>query len=285
MIRYPGSKAKIADRIMSRFPSAVMDRMFQSAQMEYREPFFGGGAVGFAVMERLPSHCRVWINDRDYGLAALWKSVRDDHRGLIKEIQRFTPTVDSFYKFKEDDGKVDAHPTIVGFQKLALHQVSFSGNGAMAGGPIGGREQRSEFNVDCRWNATRLCLDVARLHALMSNFDQPPNVTSGDFDRLIVDAPKHAFIYADPPYYKAGPQLYKYSLNDSDHARLSDALRACSAEWVLSYDDHEFIRSAYGWARISSVDITYTTAVAQGRRRKNSELIITPPSARGTLTP
>jgi DNA adenine methylase len=101
-------------------------------------------------------------------------------------------------------------------------------------------------------------------------------ITSGDFEKLIVGAPRHAFIYADPPYYKAGPQLYKFHMSDDDHRRLAESLRGCRAQWTLSYDDHEFIRKLYDWADISSVALTYTTAIASSRRRKNSELIIAP---------
>lgn len=261
---------------MGRFPIDVTDELFQPHRLEYREPFFGGGAIGFEVLKLLPTRASIWINDKDFGVASLWKSVHESPNELIERVQRFTPSVDAFYRLKEEDGRTDLHPVETGFRKFALHQTSFSGNGVMAGGPIGGRGQRSEFNVSCRWNADRHCLEIKRLHALLSRFGNRVRITSGDFDKLIADAPEHAFVYADPPYYKAGPQLYKHALSDDDHRRLSSALRSCRGPWVLSYDDHQFIRELYQWADIRSVSLTYTTAVAQGQRRKNSELVITP---------
>lgn len=275
MIRYPGSKAKIADRIIAQFPACVIDPLFQAERMEYREPFLGGGAIALRVLRCLPASASVWLNDKDFGLVCFWKAILDAPDELIEHIKAFRPTVEAFHEFKEFDGTTDRDPVLTGFRKFALHQLSFSGNGAMAGGPIGGKQQRSEFNVGCRWAPTRHARDVRRNNRLFRRFASV-RITTRDFTDLTNDAPPHAFIYADPPYFKAGPQLYKYAFSEIDHRRLSESLRRCRARWVLSYDDHEAIRSLYPWAQIRSVELTYTTAVAKGRRRKNSELLISP---------
>ena len=133
---------------MSRFPCWVRDPLFQPKNLEYREPFFGSGAVGFQLLSMLPSNARVWLNDQDYSLVCLWKSVKESSEELIEMVRRFEPSTDAFDKFKEEDGAPGIEPVTLGFQKLALHQISFSGNGVKAGGPIGGRKQRSEFNAD-----------------------------------------------------------------------------------------------------------------------------------------
>lgn len=281
MIRYPGSKDKIAALLLRSFPPNVTTPLFgQQQRLEYREPFFGGGAVGFRALALLPAPTTVWINDLDYGLVCLWTAVRDDHENLIDQVQRFTPSVDAFYQFKEQDRALfkGVDVTTAGFRKFALHQMSFSGNGAMAGGPIGGREQRSEYNVNCRWRPTRHCVEIQERHRILTGFRRPVRITRKDFTTLIDGAPGHAFVYADPPYFKAGPQLYKHAFGLTDHQRLAASLRNSRAQWVLSYDDQDEIRALYDetWADIREAAITYTTAVARGRRRKNSELIITP---------
>lgn len=281
MIRYPGSKDKIVPAIIARFPDALRaGPLFTQSVFEYREPFFGAGAVGLRVMQALwPSHA-IWINDRDYGIACLWKAIRHTPDELMSLVRDFKPTPESFYRFKELDGGVDSDPVEVGFRKLALHQISFSGLGAKAGGPIGGRHQSSEYNVNCRWSVSRLCRDIADNHRLLSRFGRRLRITCGDFGRLIEDAPSHAFIYADPPYVARGPELYKHSMNAADHQRLSTALRSCRASWVLSYDDHPLVRELYEWAHIERVSLTYTTAVASERRRKNSEVIVSRAASR-----
>lgn len=274
MIRYPGSKDKIARAIIRRFPPRVSLPVFAS-EGEYREPFFGAGAIGLRVLASLHPSTRVWINDRDYGMACLWKSVSAQPSELISKIDRFIPSVDSFYRFREEDEAKDLDVVETGFRKLVLHQTSFSGLGAKAGGPIGGRQQRSAYNVRCRWSAPRLRRDILRAHALFRRFTKL-EVTARDFADVLADAPSQAFIYADPPYVEKGPQLYKHAMSEEDHRRLAEMLRSTRASWVLSYDDHPLVRELYSWAEIATVELTYTTAVASKTRRKNSEVIIAP---------
>lgn len=261
--------------IIARFPDPLrIGGLFTQQRLEYREPFFGAGAVGFRVLRSLQSQHTVWINDRDYGIRCLWGSVYTVPDELSKRVRAFTPHVDTFYRFREEDDRRDLDPVETGFRKLVLHQTSFSGLGVKAGGPIGGRKQSSNYNVDCRWNASRLCRDITEKHAALRRFSAV-RITAVDFQDLVSDAPPHAFIYADPPYAEKGPQLYKHSMSAADHERLAESLRACRAPWVLSYDDHELVRRLYSWARIESVHLTYTTAVSSGgTRRKNSEVII-----------
>ena len=274
MIRYPGSKAKITAKILRHFPSWLMDELWQSRLLEYREPFFGGGAIGFDALKSLPSRASVWLNDKDFGMACLWRAVLESHEELIEEVKAFQPTTEAFYRFREEDGRTDMDVVRTGFQKFALHQLGFSGLGAMAGGPIGGRKQSSTYNVDCRWNPTRHCLEIVKKHQLLNRFSKV-RITSGDFGKMIDNAPTHAFIYADPPYYEKGGQLYKFNMSEDDHRRLASSLQACRAPWVLSYDDHSVIRELYPWADVESVELTYTIS-NNTARRKNHEIIIKP---------
>lgn len=277
MIRYPGSKAKILREIVRRFPDFVrIGGLFSLSKYEYREPFFGAGAAAKHVLRHLGPKNSIWLNDKDYGLICLWIAIRDTPDELCDRVRTFSPSVEAFYEFKKEDGKeAGRDPVETGFRKLALHQISFSGLGARAGGPIGGRLQSSEYNVSCRWNPSKLCREISTFHRTMARFESL-RITSGDFSRLIVDATSNVFLYIDPPYVDKGPALYKHSFVEEDHRRLADTLKGTRAHWVLSYDDHPLIRELYSWALIDPVTLTYTTAVAKKPRRKNSEILIYP---------
>lgn len=278
LIRYPGSKAKLARQIRRFFPLDNFGPLFHCGGWDYREPFFGAGAVGFDVMRHMLPRIgsRVWINDIDVGMVALWRSVKEHPCELTKRIVAFQPTTKAFYQFKEEDGASTGDPIEDGFRKLALHRMSYSGLGAMSGGPLGGREQKSHYSPECRWRPGKMRLEIATLHRYMAAFDDF-KITNLDFERVMCDATNRTFIYADPPYYAKGSQLYKYPMNEADHERLAKVLKDSPAAWVLSYDDHAYIRSLYGWARIESVNITYTTARTRGPERpKNSEIVIVP---------
>ncbi len=278
LIRYPGSKKKLISPIWSRFPEQIKHELWSNAaQWEYREPFFGAGAIGFKVLRDLSHRCPVWLNDIDPGMVALWQSVRSDPDGIISRLDLFEPTAERFYQFKDEDGRTDLPDAQIGFRKLALHRMSFSGLGAMAGGPIGGKDQgNAKYGVGCRWNPETIKVEVRQLHRVLKRF-AAFRFSNSDFANLILDAPRECFIYADPPYVAKGPELYKHSMTNEDHARLAELLRNTKATWVLSYDDHPLIRDLYSWARIEEIAITYTTATSRADKRpKNREIIVSP---------
>lgn len=277
LLRYPGSKERIADAIVGTFPSAMQFGLWSaSLGWEYREPFFGGGGVGFRLLDILNRQCAVRINDADRGIAALWAAVRDEPAALCAMVNAFEPTVESFDKLKAADGEAVADDVEAGFAKLALHRISFSGLGAMAGGPLGGYGQATEYKVGCRWNAKGICKEIRRLSETMNGFPCF-RVTTGDFEVAMQGAAERCFVYLDPPYYEKGPELYRLSMEDDDHARLAHLLRNARFQWALSYDNHPYILSLYKWARVRDVHITYTTAVSQSpKRRAAKEILITP---------
>jgi DNA adenine methylase len=276
LIRYPGSKAKIVGRIIERFPDEMRRPLFAlAANWEYREPFFGAGAVGLGVLRVLPGRCPVWLNDKDPWMAALWSTVRAEPTRLSRMILDFVPSEEAFYRFREQDG-ADIDPVEAGFRKLALHQISWSGLGAMAGGPLGGKNQgNTKHPVGCRWNPAALCKKVSRAHVVLRKF-KAFRFTCGDFAPLLAEVPAECFIYLDPPYVEAGAALYKHSMNDSDHERLARLVRSLPCPWVLSYDDHPLVRRLYQGERFDDVHLTYTNARADGARRKNREVMVTP---------
>ena len=56
VLRYPGGKSKVAQKIVSLIPPNIK---------EFREPMVGGGSVSLVFKQTLP-HVKVWINDIDY---------------------------------------------------------------------------------------------------------------------------------------------------------------------------------------------------------------------------
>jgi DNA adenine methylase len=277
LIRYPGSKEKIADVMCNYFPEAMQHALWSSVHgWEYREPFFGAGAVGFRVLDALNRKVSVWLNDKDIGIVCLWRSVLNEPLKLIGRIATFTPTKEAFYQFKEEDGREDLPEDEIGFRKLALHRLSYSGLGAMSGGPLGGKEQKSKYNVGCRWVPERMKLEIMQLSKLLRKFPHI-RITHGDFEPLIVNAPQDCFIYLDPPYYEKGSQLYKNNMEHDDHQRLSASLGLCQASWVLSYDDHPEVRRMYPNADFHDVHLTYTISNKKCEvRPKNREVVIVP---------
>lgn len=76
VVKYPGAKWSLADRIISRFPP----------HHSYLEPFFGSGAVLF---NKPRSHIET-VNDLDGAVVNLFRCIREDPERLAREVY-FTP--------------------------------------------------------------------------------------------------------------------------------------------------------------------------------------------------
>jgi DNA adenine methylase len=260
LLRYPGGKTNVVGQITSRL-QAMFAGLSPSA--EYREPFIGSGAVAISLLQRQPGPA--WINDRDPAMAALWDSVinRSDSLKLLVTLFSDIINVNYFYYYKkylcsivnpEDLQRFD--PGWVALAKLAVHQMSFSGLGTCAGGPLGGRSQRGQSRVYSRYNAELLCTKIDSCRDILSTVPLRNGIcTCLDFEELF--SPGEAVIYLDPPYYEAGPELYQHSFHHNDHVRLAGLLRKETRPWLLSYDANPAILDLYSWARIEEIEVPY----------------------------
>jgi DNA adenine methylase len=255
LVRYPGGKGKLATHIVAR----LLKIAESIGPTEYREPFFGGGAVGLTLLAT-GKIGRAWLNDGDPAMSALWKAVVRDPMGLwvfvhiLPEAMRLFPGTD-YYAHDTTDLRAISRPShvrryprsMVAAKKLAVHQVSFSGLGTMSGGPM--TDRLSRYNVDQLGAKIDMCHDVISSVKLRYG-----TCTCLDFERLF--ARGNAFFYLDPPYVKAGPDLYQFAFASADHERLAKRLRGESRPWLLSYDDHPLIHQLYGgWGHIEQVSV------------------------------
>lgn len=278
IIRYPGSKAKLAQDIIQKWmPDWIIGEAFpQPEGATYIEPFFGSGAVGIAVLKQVRESASVWINDIDYGMYAMWHSVAYETQRLVQYVRDFHPTTEAFYELKESDGERTGCIARDGFNKIALHRMSVSGFGRMAGGPIGGRSQGGKYTVGCRWNPASIEDAIYFAKRRLKRFVNL-RITNLHFRDVLAEATDASLVYLDPPYYVKGGQLYAHNMTDAEHAELASLLHDTPADWRLSYDDCPRVRELYSWASFAELEIRYTNAVTRSRRPKNRELLISPP--------
>lgn len=302
--RYPGGKNKLSDTICQRIMSIARTA---PDNWEYREPFFGGGSIGLALMKQ-DKLKKVWFNDKDVGIACLWNSVYDFPDDLKKMVRVFKPSVKAFDDISEllrtkpphfDIDPNNYHGTggdyhrhiddynrsVVqyGFYKLAIHQISYSGLGLKSGGPLGGRSQESAYKIDCRWSPNYICKKIDQTFRMLYplEFHDGSVCSSYDFSPLIRDDKCPAVIYLDPPYYDKGSDLYYHAFTEQDHERLAKELKATRHKWVLSYDDCPKIRKLYDWANVEVLNVNYSITskkvkdASKRQSRWKNELLIT----------
>jgi len=240
---------------------------------ELREPYFGSGAVtlwALGLPGVLPE--KVWINDLDDGIAALWTAVIREPEKLIALVEAFTPTVAAFVEFKASllDASYEMPGVERGFRKLAVHQMSYSGLGTMSGSPIGGLTQGpdnpKDYEVGARWNPAGIVPHLLDAHTRLRGRAHEDCCTSYDALDVIRAPGEDVVLYVDPPYVKAGKTVYQVRYtSDQQHRDLATVLAASPHRWLLSYDDHPLVRELYAKFQIEEAEWAYTAHSKKGK--------------------
>jgi DNA adenine methylase len=259
LLRYNGGKSKLVKKIL---PHILL-----SEKGVYCEPFVGGGSVGLAVAKKYPK-VRIVLNDLDPSVYALWNLIThgsdQDFSTLRSAVLSCEPTIEQFIQLQATapEDNVD-----LAFRTLFFNRTGFAPSNGKR--PLGGWKQDEDGAINSRWNSGRLATEMTEARTLLRG---RTTVFNEDFADVITLAEKDWTLYLDPPYYRAGNELYNISWTDSDHVRLRDLLATCPADWVLSYDMHPRVVELYKeHARTYPLQAAYSIS-----KRREVEALIVP---------
>ncbi len=230
LFRYPGGKSKFYERILPYF------RLIDSCT--FIEPFTGGGSVSLAVAKKYPN-IKLILNDREPHMYSFWYLIAcatDAQFTALTEMMEPIPTVEKFKQLRDTkpSGLLDQ-----AYRAMFFNHTTYGGR--FEAGPMGGWEQKGKTRLHDRWNSKRFKEEMLEARRLLNG---RTTVFNEDFEKVIALADAHAFIYADPPYVKAGNGLYVGEWTVEDQIRLRDALKTKHG-WVLSYDKHPLVLDLY----------------------------------------
>lgn len=230
VLKYPGSKWRIADQIVRMIPE----------HRTYCEPFFGSGAVFF---RKPPSDIEL-INDLDNDVPNLFKCIRDSPEKLAAMVAA-TPYSRYEYEraFYARDEK-DQYQRAADFLTRCWQSHGFRANGYRVGwkSDVHGRESmyalRDWYNLpDCILEtAERLrCVQIDNRPAveIIKRFDFPD-----------------VFMYIDPPYLLGvrTAKQYRHEMTDADHGELLELLATLDAKVMISgYESELYNDMLRGW--------------------------------------
>ena len=238
-LRYPGGKNRAVKLIGSLLP----------AYDEYREPFLGGGSVFVHAIQRFPKK-KYWVNDLYPELFKFWEISQQDMGALIEQVYE--------WKSRFPDGKklfLFLHHHLHLFNDIEkaaaffiYNRITFSGTSHSGG--------YSQGAFDGRFNEN----SIQRLPAF-ARVIQGATITNLDYESLVQSTGNNVFIYLDPPYHAATKSAL-YGRNGHlhkgfDHQKFADDMKACPHQWLITYDDSEFIRDLFSFANIIPWDFTY----------------------------
>lgn len=236
VLKYPGSKWRMADWIISLMPS----------HKSYLEPFFGSGAVFF---NKRPSRIET-INDLDGEIVNLFRCVREWPEELACAVA-LTPYSREEYerawsRFKAGGkacGIEDARLTLVRYWQ------SHGSTSVYKGGWKNDRAGR-EYAYDVRYwrNLPGWVLDAAE-RLKDAQIEQTQAVE-------LIRRFKHpdVLIYADPPYVvstRKGKQYVVDMVEDRQHIELLEALKEHPGPVILSgYENELYEKHLQGWVKL-----------------------------------
>jgi DNA adenine methylase len=253
-LRYPGSKAAFSPYFFS-----LTKKIHKSSEIMV-EPFAGSAAISLYALEN--NICKnVILIERDPLIYCFWKSVFDYTEQLVQEINEIDITLNSWLTLNElrlvdkPDDKMIAN---LGFAGLFFNRTNFSG--IIGATPIGGMEQNSDYKINCRFNKKEIIASIK----IIAQYKDRIEVIFGDavdnINRLALQN-NDFFFFIDPPYYKQGAKLYRYSYTIADHLNLSTVLKNIKYPYFLTYDKHHVIEYLYEDQYIQQFQNRYSTKI------------------------
>jgi len=253
-LRFPGSKYQAYKFIEPILSSIEYE--------EYREPFFGGGAIFFAK----PKSKVNWINDLSKELMITFQVIADfELKDLLIErlSKEDTPTKERHLMFKN---KTPKEKFDIAYRYYYLNRTSYSG---IMKKPAWG------FHLTKSVHPHKLGGRINESHVKLQNV----KMTNIDYEDVI-NSPANGnsvLLFVDPPYYNADQKrAYEHSFIEEDHTRVAKVLKKTKHKFILTYDDCAEIKDLYSWANVYPVSWRYHTANSNtSKRRMGAELIIT----------
>jgi len=261
IFRYPGGKTKMLPILMD-YINPLMEN-----QTKFVDVFVGGGSVLLEVATKYPK-IDLYANDKDYWMYCFWKIVSGSDFtkfSALTDMITVKPTLELFYKLRQEQTKDEVE---CAYRAIFFNRTTFSG--IFYSGPIGGKEQKSQYPIDCRYNSKKI---IQKLNACRKLLIDRTEVSNKDFSELEVLIKQDIPAYLDPPYYAMGNSLYIQKMSNQDHIDLSSILSS-RKNWILSYDDCSEIRNLYKTNQIIDLAARYCINGKKDAWQHKNELII-----------
>ncbi len=233
-IKWVGGKSQLLDEVRKSLP-----RDFASRQhVTYVEPFVGGGAVMFWILQAYPNIERAIINDINPELICTYRVIKENVEELITELARiqdeYIPlgTEDRKTYFMEKRARFNMKqipPLETAALFIFLNRTCFNGLYRV--------NSKGEFNVPHgKYANPRIC-DVDNLRACSAVL-QKVEILCGDFAETGRFAGPDTLFYFDPPYKpitetSSFTSYAKEGFDDNEQLRLRDFCDQISKEKAL----------------------------------------------------
>jgi DNA adenine methylase len=235
-LRYPGGKNCIYEFVSN----LIKDNGFKG--FSYAEPYAGGAGLALRLLfEDIVSD--IYVNDLDRFVFAFWITVTENSELFCEWIDSIEITMDNWHYYKNiQRNNSETNQFELAKTLFFLNRTNISG--VIKGGVIGGLNQTGQYKIDARFNKVDLIKRIAKI-AKYKDRVHISNLDGLAFIEMIDQKEENIFVYLDPPYFQKGSELYMNYYSKSDHERLAEYAMNMKKNWMISYDNHEFILNLY----------------------------------------
>lgn len=241
-IKWVGGKGQLIEQLEALLPADFAER----GDVTYIEPFVGGGAMLFYMLQTYPNIKSAIINDINPDLTMCYQVVRDNPTELIKSLDTIQT---EYYSLTSEEARKDFFliqrerfntKSLNGIDNTTLffflNRTCFNGLYRV--------NKAGKFNVPFgKYSAPTIC-DAATIYA-DSELLQKVEIMTGDFEQTFVKIEGNTFFYFDPPYRPLSntssfKDYSKEEFNDDAQIRLKlfcDRLNEMGVNFMLSNSD------------------------------------------------
>ena len=268
-LKWAGGKGQLLEHLRTLIPTKFND---------YFEPFLGGGAMFFFLINQNRIQNRAYLSDTNADLINVYKCLQTNPKVLVSKLvnqkKNYLKNPTTYYyalrRMKYDD-KFNRASQFVTLNKTCYNGLYRVNKDGMFNVPKGKYKKPLIFdpiNLKCVSEALNL-------------FDVKIECTS--YTNILQKTSEKDFVYLDPPFsplsrtsnfttYTAGG----FNTNDQRNlARTFKLLNDRKCKVVLSNSDTEFIRELYDGFEITTLPTRRSINCNSGRRSGGTELIIT----------
>mgnify|MGYP002854993658 FL=1 len=286
-LKWAGGKGQLLSQLAAHLPQQINGEPFT-----YIEPFVGGGAMLFFMLQHFSNIRKAVINDVNEDLILTYRTIRDDVEtliGVLSQMEHKYMAIDSqegrsarFYEIREQYNRHVGDNIARAAQLIFLNKTCFNGLYRVNG--------KGLFNVPFgRYTNPTIC--NASLLRADSQLLQRANIEicQGDYQQTIAQVEGVTFVYLDPPYrpLDATSSFTAYTMgdfNDDDQRQLAafcHQLSDAGCYWMESNSDcsaknpeDRFFEELYQDYRIERVNAARFINSNACKRGKLTELLI-----------
>jgi DNA adenine methylase len=262
-LRYPGGKSQLTPLVVEVLRE---NRLFYG---QYVEPCAGGAGIAWKLLlNDYVSH--VHINDIDPAIYAFWRCVLNKTDELCDRIASCKVSMTQWYRQRAIQ-KRRTNVLDLGFSTLFLNRTNRSG--IISGGVIGGRSQKGDYPIDCRFYRETLIRKIRRIAGRKEQISLHRLDAKVFLDTVVPDIRGRTLVNLDPPYFEKGPDLYTNHYTPADHLELAKSVARLKHNWMVTYDDTPETRRMYEKYPSFTHELAYT---AQDKRIGVELLVLDP---------